>query len=348
MSAPLVSICLPSLNTRPFLEDRMASIMDQSLRDWDLIVCDSYSDDGSWEFFQKFKDDQRVRLHQVAREGIYAGWNECLKRVNGKYVYIATSDDTCSKLFLEKMVNALERNQDVDLAVCDFEFIDSKGAVIDPEPRGTARTFYGKWLNRAHKRSGLLELLVHLCLDISWTTMTAVLFRASLLERTGFFPADCAPLGDQLWAMRASANSDTIFVPDKLATWRWHSSQVSSRHTLKCAEVNYKYTEKVLAEIAGRIPSEWKKDADWQKKLLWGPRTKYLNTFYLDRTHLRSQFPQFVKGLTRAALKEPGYLARRLLSGLSWNSEECVNDRDYLNALIKEWHVPWPPDPVSL
>lgn len=348
MSEPLVSICLPCLNTRPFLEDRMTSIMDQSLRDWELIVCDSYSDDGSWEFFQKFGDDKRVSLHKVAREGVYAGWNECLKRVSGRYVYIATADDTCDKMFLEKMVGALERNPDVDLAVCDFSFIDSNGDVINPDPRGTARTFYGEWLNRAHRRSGFLELLVHLCLDVSWTTITAVLFRSSLLDKTGLFPADCAPLGDIFWAMRAAVNTDTVFVPDKLATWRWHSGQVSSRHTPECVRINYRSAEKVLAEIAGKIPVEWKKDVNWQKKMLWGPRTQYLNTFCLDRTSLKHRFPKFAGGVARAAVKEPGYLVKRILSGFSWDCEECVNDRDYLNALISEWRVQWPPEPVIL
>ena len=106
---PLISICLPSLNGRSFLKDRLNSIMAQTLTDWELIVCDSYSDDGSWEFLQQFADDGRIRLYQVPRAGLYAGWNECLKRCRGEYVYIATVDDTCEATFLEKMVEALEK-----------------------------------------------------------------------------------------------------------------------------------------------------------------------------------------------------------------------------------------------
>lgn len=105
----MISICLPSLNGRSFLKDRLNSIMAQTLTDWELIVCDSYSDDGSWEFLQQFADDGRIRLYQVPRAGLYAGWNECLKRCRGEYVYIATVDDTCEATFLEKMVGALEK-----------------------------------------------------------------------------------------------------------------------------------------------------------------------------------------------------------------------------------------------
>ena len=107
--SPLVSICLPTLNARRFLEPRMDSILAQTLTDWELIVCDSFSDDGTWEYLQQFKDDARVRLYQVPREGMYAGWNECLRRCRGEYVYIATADDTMVPECLERMVAALEK-----------------------------------------------------------------------------------------------------------------------------------------------------------------------------------------------------------------------------------------------
>ena len=106
---PLVSICMPTLNARRFLEPRMESILTQTLTDWELIVCDSFSDDGTWEFLQSYKSDPRVRLYQVPREGLYAGWNECLRRATGAYVYVATADDTCKPELLEKMVGALEQ-----------------------------------------------------------------------------------------------------------------------------------------------------------------------------------------------------------------------------------------------
>ena len=55
---PRVSICLPNLNNQRFLEERMRSILEQSYGDWELIVCDSYSDDGAWELLQEFKHER--------------------------------------------------------------------------------------------------------------------------------------------------------------------------------------------------------------------------------------------------------------------------------------------------
>ncbi|MCX7914760.1 MAG: glycosyltransferase family 2 protein, partial [Verrucomicrobiae bacterium] len=137
------------MNTRRFLPERMESILAQTLTDWELIICDSYSDDGSWEFFQKFADDPRVRLYQVPRAGLYAGWNECLRRVRGRYVYIATSDDTCEPQLLERLVGVLEQHPDVAMASCNFRFIDEAGkSVAGEQPNGAA--IYGDWLQRDH------------------------------------------------------------------------------------------------------------------------------------------------------------------------------------------------------
>ena len=50
---PTVSICVPNLNTRPFLPERFETIFQQTLKDWELLVYDSYSDDGAWENIQQ-------------------------------------------------------------------------------------------------------------------------------------------------------------------------------------------------------------------------------------------------------------------------------------------------------
>src|SRR5690348_5094098 len=106
---PLISICVPNLNKRRFLEERMEALLAQTFTDWEMIVCDSYSDDGSWEFLEKFKTDPRIRLYQVPRAGLYAGWNECLQRSRGTYINIATSADTAVPTLFEKLVEPLER-----------------------------------------------------------------------------------------------------------------------------------------------------------------------------------------------------------------------------------------------
>src|SRR5438132_5350203 len=92
---PLISICMPHLNSQPFTEERMQTILNQTIRDWELIVVDSDSNDGSREILENCaSSDPRIRLIQGPRDGIYTNLNRALKLSKGEYVYIAMSDDT--------------------------------------------------------------------------------------------------------------------------------------------------------------------------------------------------------------------------------------------------------------
>src|SRR5687768_823778 len=112
-ATPLVSIGLPTLNSQRFLAPRMESIMRQTLTDWELVGIDGHSTDGTFEVLQELeRNDPRVRVSQEPKDGIYPNFNRCAERARGKYVYIATSDDTMADDCLEKLVAALEANPD--------------------------------------------------------------------------------------------------------------------------------------------------------------------------------------------------------------------------------------------
>jgi glycosyltransferase involved in cell wall biosynthesis len=419
MNMPLVSICLPNLNTRRFLEPRMESLLSQTLNDWELIIVDNYSDDGAWEYFQKFNDDPRIKLTQAPRAGMYANWNNCLRQARGEYIYVATSDDTCKPELLEKMVAALgkaeSRKQKVeigtidpltteyaegtekgmsghetlsarlqsgpkslrsavcglqsdpiglqsavcsqpsnstslqsdyqplpaDIAVCNFDYIDENGEIIDP-PLPPAGAFYGDDRYRAHRRSGYVEFLVHLLIGTSWTTMTAVLFRRSLLEKTGLFVTDCGPLADRFWAYKSALHSDTIVVPETLATWRQHPQQGTSMHrkrSMRALRQLWRKTEAVIEECVPLMPEAWQQEPGFLEKLLWAERRHYYGLYCLSRTIFRKRFSDYALGSAKAAVLEPSYLVQRLLSGLAWKPDAGLGEAEYLRRLMLAWKV---------
>jgi glycosyltransferase involved in cell wall biosynthesis len=327
----------------------METILAQTMPEWELIVCDSYSDDGSWEFFQKFKGDRRVRLYQVPREGMYAGWNECLKRARGEYVYFATSDDTARPTCLERLAGALEAVTDVDLAVCRYEVIDESGAPLVPQP-GNVLPFYGEWAKVPHRRSGLLEFFVHVGMNApAWGSMTAVLFRRRLLEKTGLFRTDCRSWADWFWAIRTSLFTDTVYVPDVLATWRVHSRQATKRlDSISVAKLSYRTLQDTVLACRDLLPERITRDPNWAAALLHNNRGVYLSTLGLDRHTLLSHPMTTLKGMAYAGICEPRYLLTRLLTGMSWNQDIFGHDEEYLHALIEKMQVPWPPERVDL
>ena len=125
---PKVSVLLPSLNAREFLEPRIDSLLKQTFTNWEAIVLDSQSTDGSWEFFQSIaKTDSRFRLHQIPREGLYAALNRGLDLATGEFLHVATADDSMSPEFLTEMLQALARCSKAGIAACDVLLIDRNG-----------------------------------------------------------------------------------------------------------------------------------------------------------------------------------------------------------------------------
>src|ERR1700682_1436260 len=134
MGSPRVSILLPSLNARQFLGPRLDSLLAQTFTNWEAIVLDSYSNDGSWEFFQSVAStDPRFRLYQIPREGLYAALNRGIQLATGEFLHIATCDDTMSPEFLTEMLHALSCCPEAGIAACDALLINRDGKELSAQ-----------------------------------------------------------------------------------------------------------------------------------------------------------------------------------------------------------------------
>src|SRR5947209_16745617 len=113
---------------------RIESLLAQTYTDWEAIVLDSHSFDGSWEFFQSVAlKDQRFQLHQIPQEGLYAAVNRGLQLAHGEFLHIATCDDTMSPEFLTVMLQALDQCPEAGIAACDLLLIDRNGHQLTRE-----------------------------------------------------------------------------------------------------------------------------------------------------------------------------------------------------------------------
>ena len=222
---PKISILLPSLNTFSFLEERLKTILNQTLDDWELIIVDSYSDDGSWELLQTYASrDSRIYASQAPREGVYAGINRCLSQARGEYVYIATSDDTMTFDCLEKMVAALESQPTCDIAHCCLNIIDETGQLTKKQWNTWDKTkFFGEHINHQHIRLAPYDGILYCALGTLYSSLTQLLIRRKVFEEIGNFRTDFGSHGDFEWGIRAGLTANTVHVPHYLATWRLHS-----------------------------------------------------------------------------------------------------------------------------
>jgi hypothetical protein len=254
MNQPLVSVCLPNRNTLPYLQERVETIFDQTYKDWQLIVSDNFSDDGAWAFFERLASkDRRMSIEQAPREGMYANWNNCIRRAGGKYIYIATSDDTMAPDCLEKLVAALERHPECDLAHCRLQAAGEKAGTINSwwQERSVFARSSRSVMDRLHMRLAPFDGLLHLYGETVYTSITQLLIRRSLFERIGLFESKWGSLGDFHWGMRVSLVANTIHVPDTWGGWRQHAAQATHHAGLGTDEHRQKI-EEMIADALSR------------------------------------------------------------------------------------------------
>jgi GT2 family glycosyltransferase len=236
---PKVSICVPNLNTRPFLPQRFETIFNQTFSNWELLVYDSHSTDGAWEYIQGLAErEPRMQLWQGPREGTPGSWSPCVKRASGEYVYIATSDDTMPPDCLERLVDALENHPECDLAHCNLRAIDEQGR------DGSDWWYWGSTfarssedlLRHSHIRKAPFDGLLHLLGEPVYISITQLLIRRSLFEKIGLFESRWGSVGDFNWCMRAGLVANTVHVPETWGGWRLHPGQATAEAALRSVE----------------------------------------------------------------------------------------------------------------
>jgi glycosyltransferase involved in cell wall biosynthesis len=114
---PLVWVTTPVYNGERYLAECIESVLAQTYENWQYIVVDNCSSDGTPEIVRDYaRRDARVRLHQSAEFlPIIANWNRALGLIpnEAKYCKVIHADDTLFPECLERMVDVAERNPSV-------------------------------------------------------------------------------------------------------------------------------------------------------------------------------------------------------------------------------------------
>ena len=95
MNRPMISIIMPAWNSRRFLPAAVSSVREQTLRDWELIIVDDASTDGTGKLIRSLADsDKRIRrIRLEENRGVAAARNAGLGEACGRYVAFLDSDD---------------------------------------------------------------------------------------------------------------------------------------------------------------------------------------------------------------------------------------------------------------
>jgi len=108
--SPRVSVVMPAYNHRRFVGQAIASVLDQSFRDFELLVVDDGSTDGTPNVIRQFQDVRLMLEVFPANRGAVVAENTAIRSSRGEYIAILNSDDYFLPGKLETQVNFLDAN----------------------------------------------------------------------------------------------------------------------------------------------------------------------------------------------------------------------------------------------
>jgi glycosyltransferase involved in cell wall biosynthesis len=215
MGTPEVSIVLSTYNRLPLLRSAVASVIAQTFRDWELIVVDDGSTDGTREYLEAI-EDPRVRPIRLEHGGVTWARNAGLQLAHGEWIAFHDSDDLWLPEKLEWQLQRVTAHPACRWSYTGYSFIDTNGTPL-PE------------------RSTLLPLPVSghileplLRFEVS-TAVPTMLVQRSLIEEIGGFDATMLFLSDYDFILRLAARSEVCALSEMLALVREHPDRTTAR-----------------------------------------------------------------------------------------------------------------------
>ena len=253
-NAPTVSVIIPSYNHASYLPQRIQSVLEQTYQDFELIILDDCSTDNSQTVINTFaqKDSRIQTIFNATNSGSpFAQWNKGVSLAQGKYVWIAESDDYADPNLLETLVEKLSQYPTVSVAYCQSWVVDAQSETIGTMRSWTDPLNTQHWLHNYLMR-GDEENRRYLFHKPTIPNTSAVVFRKERYEAVGGAEESMVMCGDWLHWIKMLEGSEVYFVAEPLNYFRRH--EATTRHFLTHDKVLTKIREEyqILAYILSR------------------------------------------------------------------------------------------------
>lgn len=216
MPSVKLSICVPVYNSAPFLAETLDSILAQNYKEFELIIADDASTDGSAAIVAGYaKRDPRIKVVMNRQNrGMVANWNHCLQMSQGEYIRFVLGDDLLTTPdSLGAMTNILDSDQTVALVSSSKRIIDA-----DSRPISSVSSFR----NGCHDGREVIRF----CLESARNLIgepSVVMFRRDSIEG-GFNPGYRQLVDLEMW-FRLLRAGRFYYLAEPLSAFRRHANQ---------------------------------------------------------------------------------------------------------------------------
>lgn len=243
---PLVSVVIPTYNRRAYIVETLQSVLHQAFADYEVIVVDDGSTDGTDEVLRPYAG--RIRYIRQENRGAAAARNEGIRQARGSYVAFMDSDDLAAPRHLETLYNFLRRN-------ADHAMVMGNGAYLEGRFHNRSTVIAEKTAKRLEARGVTVRDLF----DGRVVRLQGTMSRKAALEEIGLLDEWFRLSYDLDVALRLVRRYPIGFVNEVVYLYRKHGGNISADDELRSRE-NLRALEKLTAEypealaLIGRRP----------------------------------------------------------------------------------------------
>lgn len=211
---PKVSVVIISYNHASYVAAAIASVLRQTFTDFELIIADDASTDGSQAIIRGFTDP---RIHTIFRDknvGACRNFNLALSQASGDYVAILSSDDIYMPEKLARQVAILDTQVNTGAVFTYLEIINKRGVPYRFHPLKYFKRLFN--LSNRPRHDWLQLLFQNNCLGFP-----SVMIRASVFEHAGLLDERLCTYPDYEWCVRLClAGYELHIIPEELTLFR--------------------------------------------------------------------------------------------------------------------------------
>ena len=214
-----ISIITPSYNSIKFIEETILSVLAQTYQDWEMIIVNDVSTDGSEKFIEEYvKKDSRIKLIKLSKNsGAAKARNRAIEEATGRYIAFLDSDDTWLPNKLEKQVTLMQE-YNLALTYSAYHTMDETSKYINTRKVKDEIT-YKDMLKSNHigNLTGMYDVEFFGKVFMESVGHEDYVLWLSLLKKVGSTKGVTEPLGNYR-ILSNSLSSNKV----KVLKWQWH------------------------------------------------------------------------------------------------------------------------------
>lgn len=207
-----VSVIMCSYNTEAFIKEAIESILHQTYTNWELIISDDKSTDGTIGIIKQHTGDPRIKLYEhKENKGYVANKNRAFSYATGDLLTQLDADDNCPTNRLALQVSVFEKHPDIKICGSNYDIIDTESRILQS------------------KKQDSDFLITELMLEYPFW-FPGLMFRKELVSEFGLFSEYFNGIygDDHYWAMRVNKKYPIYFLKEALYGYRINPNSITN------------------------------------------------------------------------------------------------------------------------